>query len=97
MFQEMAAQELGLELGWYHHHAASLHIYDRHLSLARTILAAQIPETHEMGILGKLEELPIVIEQECRIRQGLPADLGGISSPSWIEILHILADFRKKT
>jgi thymidylate synthase len=96
MFQEMAAQELGLELGWYHHHAASLHIYDRHLSLARTILAAQIPEPFEMGILGKLEELPIVIEQECRIRQGLPVDLGGISSPSWIEILHILADFRKR-
>jgi hypothetical protein len=92
----MAAQELGLELGWYHHHAASLHIYDRHLSLARTILAAQIPETHEMGILGRLEELPILIEQERRIRQGLPADLGGISSPSWIEILHVLADFRMR-
>jgi thymidylate synthase len=77
MFQEMAAQELGLELGWYHHHAASLHIYDRHLNLARTILAAQIPETYEMRILGKLEELQLVIEQECRINSELFADEGG--------------------
>jgi thymidylate synthase len=82
MFQEMAAQEFGLELGWYHHHAASLHIYDRHLGLARTILGGRSPETHEMGIPGKLEELPIVIEQERRIRQGLPADFDAISSPS---------------
>jgi thymidylate synthase len=96
MFQEMAAQELGLELGWYHHHAASLHIYDRHLTLARTILGGRIPKTYEMGILGKLEELPIVIEQERRIRQGLPVDFDGISSPSWIEIIRILADFRKR-
>ena len=68
MFQEMAAQELGLELGWYHHHAASLQIYDRHHTLAHAILGGQIHETHEMAALGKLEELPNVIEQERRIR-----------------------------
>jgi len=96
MFQEMAAQELGLELGWYHHQAASLHIYDRHLSLARSILAGQIPQPYEMGILGNLEELPLVVEQERRIRHGLPADLDGISSSSWIQVLHILSDFRRR-
>ena len=38
-----------------------VHYAPRHLTLARTISGGQIPETHEMAALGKLEELPIVI------------------------------------
>lgn len=96
MFQEMAAQELGLELGWYHHHAASLHIYDRHLDLARNIADGDISGFHEMGVLGALGELPTVIEQERRIRMGFPVSTEGIRSSSWIEFLNVLSDFRSR-
>ena len=33
MLQEMVAERLELELGWYYHFATNLHIYDRHYNL----------------------------------------------------------------
>ena len=38
-FQEMLALELGVGLGTYTHCSNSLHIYERHFKMARTILA----------------------------------------------------------
>lgn len=35
--QEMMACELSLELGTYHHYAASMHVYERHFDLAKRI------------------------------------------------------------
>jgi thymidylate synthase len=35
--QELMATELGLEVGAYHHYAASMHIYERHFKLARQL------------------------------------------------------------
>ena len=35
--QELMAVELGLDLGRYHHYAASMHVYERHYALAKRI------------------------------------------------------------
>jgi hypothetical protein len=78
------------------HHAVAVDVdLKRRVGTRDVHPSLRMRRSHEMGILGKLEELPIVIEQERRIRQGLPAVFDSISSPSWIEIPHILADFRK--
>src|SRR5206468_2212365 len=37
--QELMALELGVGLGAYHHFASSLHIYERHVALARRVLS----------------------------------------------------------
>jgi thymidylate synthase len=96
MIQEMAAQTLGLELGWYHHHAASLHIYDRHLNLAQAILSAKVPDARHMGVMGSLDDLPKVIEQERRLRQGFAPDVAQISSRYWVKMIEVLSDFRQR-
>jgi len=38
MFNELKEKNKKLRLGKYHHHAGSLHIYDRHYSMADKIL-----------------------------------------------------------
>ncbi|MGX1348236.1 thymidylate synthase [Bradyrhizobium elkanii] len=96
MFQEMAAQKLGLELGWYHHHAASLHIYDRHRGLAQALLAAKVPNSHEMDVMGSLDCLPNVIEQERRLRQGLAPEFAQIPSSYWVALVKVLFDFGRR-
>lgn len=42
--QELLAKELGLELGWYSHNAASLHLYKRHMEMAKNIIHEGLPK-----------------------------------------------------
>jgi thymidylate synthase len=96
MFQEMAAQELGTEIGWYNHHAASMHIYERHINLAENILAGAMSPSREMQRMGDLSELPNVIAAEREIRKGLRPDLKNVSSTFWREMIGVLMDFQRR-
>lgn len=96
MFQEMAAQELGLDVGWYNHHVASMHIYERHIDLARQILAGAEFASSEMQPLGDISELPDVISAERDIRNGSVPDLSRITSKYWLEMIGVLMDFQGK-
>jgi len=75
MWQEILAVELGLELGSYHHVAGSLHIYDRHLSLARRVLDSPECDGLQMPRLSELDSLPRFLNIEAMIRGGVPVDL----------------------
>jgi thymidylate synthase len=98
MIQEMAACELNLELGFYHHYAASLHLYETHFDLAKRVVNA-LPVSYEaMNPMTAVDELPAVLEAEKRLRKGTDSDFAGVSSRYWREILSVLESFaRRKT
>ncbi len=55
--QELMALELGVELGRYHHYSASMHVYERHFSLAETIGGLVDP--------GVTEEMPAMTSPDA--------------------------------
>lgn len=76
LFHEVMAMTLGVEMGNYHHHAGSMHIYDRHYEMADQIIregrrgALSFRDTDEMGsriLPGQLESLASL---ERELRQG---------------------------
>jgi thymidylate synthase len=57
--QEMMAVELGVDVGRYHHFAASLHLYEKHRSRAVQILSGPATENGEFAMP------PWWIHREC--------------------------------
>ena len=57
LFQEMIANELGVELGTYNHCSNSLHIYERHFGMAQEILSVRnVIESRSLN--AKFGEMP---------------------------------------
>ncbi|WP_414497105.1 thymidylate synthase [Stenotrophomonas maltophilia] len=66
-FQELMALELGCELGFYHHSAASMHIYERHYDLAERLGQVDAQSTADDGLMvamdrGARESIPLLEE-----------------------------------
>ncbi len=68
MFQEMMASELNVELGWYQHNAASLHIYERHLDMAARISAGPTAHAPTMPVMSDLPGCARLLEFERALR-----------------------------
>ena len=86
MIQELLARTLGVELGTYVHGAGSLHLYERHLDLARRVLRETPPERHEMPVMQPIDALPDFLAAEQAIRLGsrspaLPAYWDALATP----------------
>ena len=68
--QELLAAELNIGLGSYHHIAASMHIYSRHLPLAKKILAWPGTSSFEMPALFSAESVTSLPRFEKAARTG---------------------------
>lgn len=70
MLHEMMAVELGVQLGNYGHFAASLHLYEKHLSLAEKILSEPVRSSGNMAPMADLHELAELLRVELALRRG---------------------------
>lgn len=70
--QEQMSVELGVELGEYHHSAASMHVYARHFELAQAMAAAPLPS--DVGAMPPIESpaaLRRLAQREEALRLGV--------------------------
>lgn len=58
MFQELLANELGVELGTYTHTSNSLHIYERHFEMAESILQTSNVNKSQFALWKKYGPMP---------------------------------------
>jgi thymidylate synthase len=90
MLQEMLAVTLGLDLGVYVHVAGSLHLYERHVSLAKRVLAEAPPLTYPMPVMASLSGLNDFLAAERATRLNLPTPA---LEPYWSELADVLREF----
>jgi thymidylate synthase len=81
MLQELFAAELNVELGRYHHSVGSLHLYQKHVRAAQTVLDDSDWRNFEMPRLSKPEVLPQFLSAEHALRLEDP------SAPRLVETL----------
>lgn len=81
MLQELFAAELNVELGRYYHSIGSLHLYQRHVRAAKTVLDDSNWGDFEMPRLSSPEALPQFLSAERALR------LGDSSAPRLVETL----------
>ncbi len=69
LFQEILANELNVEVGWYQHNANSLHLYERHFELANSILLEGLPnKIKTMSPINSYIELELLSAFEKQYR-----------------------------
>ena len=68
--QEMMAAELGLGLGEYHHHAASMHFYERHLKVASKVALTDSWSDGAMAAIESAEDIYQLASVEPMHREG---------------------------
>lgn len=99
MLQEIAARELGVELGAYHHSVASLHLYDDNEHCrSRTMAQRYLDEgLHDIVPMPPMPEgdpwpsLRVVLEAEREIRAGNPNyDKPLELAPYWQDLITLL-------
>jgi thymidylate synthase len=66
--QEMMAVELGVEIGYYHHFAASLHLYEKQRSLAVRVLECKSSGEFSMPPLENPQGVQAFLDAERRMR-----------------------------
>lgn len=96
--QEMLALETGLGLGWYLHNAASYHLYETHIEMAKEILGEGIPnELKYMDAITDLQYLKEYLKIEKLVRTGRCVPESRLTSlPSyWENLVGPLADIAK--
>ncbi len=76
--QEMLATELGVEMGVYNHIAGSLHLYERHFTMADKILTAKKYHDFEMPYMENTLEFASLIGLEKSIRKQQLVSLAAI-------------------
>lgn len=73
-FQELMALELGVEIGSYHHYAASMHVYERHFKVARSMADDVAANEGGMPPMTSWESVRMIVEEEAHLRlQGRPS------------------------
>jgi thymidylate synthase len=94
--QEMMAVELKVALGTYYHFAGSLHLYERHLGLARRVLGAPRTGFEEvaMPMIDELSDFRRFLAFEKGLRLGTPRPQLAEFSPYWGELAEILYLFQ---
>jgi thymidylate synthase len=92
VIHELMAGWIGAELGTYHHHVGSLHLYDEHLDAARALSGEAVsdrdgPQTTQMpGLVLPWEELDPLLQA---VTAGDPVDHTG-----WQEFNEVMASYR---
>jgi len=99
MIQELVARAIGVGLGTYQHFVGSLHLYKRHRDNAAEYISEgwqnEIP-MEAMPDGSQMDELNIVRQIECRIREHGDCELTGCSLSSyWNDICILLAIYNK--
>jgi len=92
MLQELLACELGLELGYYYHFAASLHLYERHFELAHRIVETEPGSHFEMPPMSVHKQVDDFLRLEAVLRSRhelLPRQVGTLH-PYWRDLLAVL-------
>lgn len=86
MLQELLAGWLGMQIGEYHHHVDSLHLYDQHVEAASQ-LPAVVPVSEAMPpVAVSWEEVDILLR---RVIEGEPPTSGG-----WDEMSAVMRSYR---
>jgi thymidylate synthase len=91
LIQELLAGWLGVELGDYHHHIDSLHLYDKHLDAARQVPDAPAPSAAMPPIGVEWDNAATVFADTIDD----PAAPGLL--PAWSSFAVILASYRTWT
>ncbi|HVW30405.1 MAG TPA: thymidylate synthase [Polyangiaceae bacterium] len=91
MLQELAAAHLGVELGSYTHMAGSMHIYAKHLAMAREVVASRVEPTAEMTPMDSPLPLQafLACEHEVRTSGKIPAESATLSK-FWLSLLDVV-------
>jgi thymidylate synthase len=94
MLQELAAVELGLNIGTYHHVVGSLHLYNKHLSIAEQLMAERSDDI-EMPALQDIGSLEQFLSFERLIRKDFAASFESLMSlpPYWRHLGEVLYRF----
>jgi thymidylate synthase len=96
MLQELMALELDVQLGTYSHSVTSLHLYERHFSLARKVIAEDAP-AFGMPPMERQDELFEFLKFERRIRKGealISLTEAKKLSRYWYTLLQVLDSYR---
>lgn len=97
MLQEMAAVELGCELGRYYHQAGSMHLYDAQIGLAQRIAESQSHVVDPMAPMSALHHMDVLLDGEASIRLG-QCQRPGVAEPSdryWSNLLEVVEGWGK--
>jgi thymidylate synthase len=99
MLQEYLATCLGVRVGEYIHFASSMHLYERHFSLAERILSTESVECAPMDPMTDPEALPQFVECERLLRAGLDGQscVNLLGSPYWRDLLSPLISYQRST
>lgn len=89
MLQEVMAVELGLEPGPYYHFVGSLHLYERHFSLASKILNNPDISSFTMPRMEGIKSLKEFLEAEKSLRMGRIESVL-VNSEYWNNLLDVL-------
>jgi len=98
MIQEMVANMLDLELGYYNHFVSSLHLYNNNIKLAKQYLAEGFQSNKlTMPLMPKeniSKDIKSVLSLEKEIREGKGVDIDTIELPDyWIDVIILLMIF----
>jgi thymidylate synthase len=90
LMQELMAGWVGVELGEYHHHVDSLHLYDQHLDRA-----GELPRWP--GAAPPSDAVAVGWDGLDRLIAEVLAGQVGVSQPVWAEFAAVLASYRDWT
>jgi thymidylate synthase len=90
MLQEIAAAQLQLELGSYTHFVSSLHAYSGDIGLVERIADGQPMLFSEMSPIERVDQLPLFLASEARVREKGEFCVQEKLSGPWSEWLEIL-------
>ncbi len=91
MLQELLANLLHIEIGWYIHFTGSMHIYDRHLAMAEKMLANHNFESFAMPRMPENtgDFLNNLFMEEEKLRSG-GCNIKKLGNKYWDDILKVL-------
>ena len=97
MLQEMLARELGYEVGEYSHFATSLHVYDRHFGLLRSIASDQSSfDVKPMPPMPGPAPVSDLVAWETKIRNGTGDTITTGLPEYWRQLMLLLALHRSR-
>jgi thymidylate synthase len=100
MLQELMACQLGVELGRYYHSAGSMHIYERHIDLAKGMIGAT--ELGDAGTISPtmptmvaIEEAGCLVQAEKILRESERSYQVNELSSYWGDLVRVLIWYRR--
>ena len=93
MLQEIVARSVGAEVGTYVHFVASLHLYDEHVTRARTFLAEGFTVAKPMPPMplgSPWASIELLVAAEEAIRHGQKVEGEQLLDPYWADLVRLL-------